>query len=348
MQRNPYTLLFGKEPVQFISRASQSEFIMEAFCEEEANQQVFVVTGVRGSGKTVFMTNLNKKFRQKEEWVVLELNPEKDLLEGLAAKMSSEDNLAKIFKNAKINLSFLGFGVEIGGAAPITDIETAITKMLESLKKKGKKVLITIDEAINNQFMREFVNAYQIFVRQELPVFLLMTGLYENINELQNEKSLTFLYRAPKIELKPLNIKMIAQNYKETFKLDETQALKMAKMTKGYSFAFQVLGYFVWENGGKIEKALPDYRLYLDEYVYEKIWSELSRGDKRIAYGIAESKSGKISEIRSALQIQTNEFNPYRKRLIRKGLLNGDERGYVHFVLPMFEQFVIENYDEEF
>ncbi|MBR3317729.1 MAG: hypothetical protein IKG21_07965 [Atopobiaceae bacterium] len=35
--------------------------------------------------------------------------------------------------------------------------------------------------------MRVFAASFQVFLRQNLPVFLLMTGLYENINELQNE-----------------------------------------------------------------------------------------------------------------------------------------------------------------
>ena len=30
----------------------------------------------------------------------------------------------------------------------------------------------------------------------------------------------------------------------------------MAKITKGYPFAFQVLGYYTFENGGSYEKAL--------------------------------------------------------------------------------------------
>ena len=47
---------------------------------------------------------------------------------------------------------------------------------------------MTIDEAVCNDTMKEFVSLFQIYMRQDLPVFLLMTGLYENIYELQNEK----------------------------------------------------------------------------------------------------------------------------------------------------------------
>ena len=346
MDRNPYTLVFGKEPSQIISRLPQLAEILESFCQEIPSQQVYMITGVRGSGKTVFMTSLSHKLRQKKDWIVVELNPERDLLESLASKLSSENELAKIFQNAKINLSFFGFGLEVSGTAPVTDIETVLTKMFESLKKNGKRVLITIDEVASTPAMRVFASAFQIFIRQDLPVFLLMTGLYENIHTLQNEKSLTFLYRAPKLELEPLNIGAVARNYKKTFHIDELSALKMAKLTRGYSFAFQVLGYFTWENQGQTDAVLEDYRQYLEDYVYEKMWAELSRKDRDVLYGIAKSSAGKISEIRDILNLETNEFNPYRKRLIKKGLINGEERGYVRFVLPLFEQFVLENYQD--
>lgn len=341
---NPYTLVFGKSPEQLISRASQTIEIVEEFTSENPSQQVYMITGVRGSGKTVFMTDITKKIMEHEDWIVVELNPEKDLLTGLLAKLSSEDSLSKIFKNAKINLSFLGFGMEINGVTPIKDEEVALKRIFESLKKHNKKVLITIDEVTNTKTMQVFASAFQIFVRQDLPVFLIMTGLYENINNLQNEKNLTFLYRAPKVELKPLNISSIARNYEKTLGINEEHALKMAKLTKGYSFAFQVLGYFAWRKSPEISEIIDDYRQYLEDYVYEKIWTELSPNDRRLAYGIAMTESGKISEIREFLGIDTNSFNPYRNRLLKKGLITG-ERGYVRFTLPLFEDYVNANYE---
>ena len=144
---------------------------------------------------------------------------------------------------------------------------------------------VLFDEMTNSEYMKVFAGAFQIFVRQELPVFLLGTGLYENIEELQNEKSLTFLYRAPKIQLKPLNNVAIINKYKTIFNISAEQASQMAGLTKGYPFAFQVLGYLKW-----------------------------------------------------------NEFNPYRKRLIRKGIVSGETRGYVYFTLPLFDEYVVANY----
>lgn len=345
MKKNPYSLVFGKNPNQLISRPMQSNLILETFLDDEPSQQIFMITGLRGAGKTVFMTDIAKQIEKEQDWIVVNLSPENNLLESLASKLSSENNLAKIFKNAKINLSFFGFGLEVSGVAPITDIETAITKMLESLKKQKKKLLVTIDEVSSTDTMRKFASAFQIFIRQDLPIFLLMTGLYANISTLQDEKSLTFLYRATKIDLKPLNIKNIASNYKKTIGVSEDIALKMAKLTMGYPFAFQVLGYFMWDNNGKLDDILDEYSQYLEEYVYEKIWSELSNKDREIAYGIAMIDTGKISDIRAFLKLDTNEFNPYRKRLIKRGIINGDVRGYVTFTLPLFDEFVKESYE---
>lgn len=146
--------------------------------------------------------------------MVIELNPATELLPAMLSKLNSDNICAGLIKSAKLDLSFFGFGVSIEGTQPITDAETAIIKILERLKKSGKRLLITIDEMTNSEYMKVFAGAFQIFVRQELPVFLLGTGLYENIEELQNEKSLTFLYRAPKIQLKPLNNAAIINKYK--------------------------------------------------------------------------------------------------------------------------------------
>jgi hypothetical protein len=262
------------------------------------------------------------------------------LLNSFAAELSNRAELLEIFRDAKINLSFLGLGLEIDGVPPITDISVAVTKMLERIAKKGKKVLITIDEVTCNQTMKEFASMFQIFIRRDFPVFLLMTGLYENIYELQNEKTLTFLYRAPKVELRPLNIGMIAQKYKEVFDLPDEEALAMSKETMGYPFAFQVLGYLCWKNNAKYTEVLAQYSQYLEEYVYEKLWSELSAQDKAVLRAMSEASSRKVEAIREKTGKSSGNFSVYRNRLIKKGIVVASEYGYLEFALPRFREFV--------
>lgn len=346
MQSNPYSLMFGKEPIQQIPRQVQSDEVIFAFSETNPSQQIYMISGVRGCGKTVFMTEISNYFRDKKDWITIELNSEGNLLEDFAAKLYNNRSLNKIFKADKLNLSFFGIGLEISGSDPITNIEVALDRMLDNIKKHNKRVLISIDEATAAKQMRLFASAFQIFVRRDYPLFLLMTGLPENIDVLQNVDTLTFLYRAPKIRLKPLNLRNMADNYKSVLSVSDDTALKMARLTRGYSFAFQVLGYYCWENDGDYEKALTALRTYLDEYVYNKIWSELSPLDKRILNAAARAKSRKVEDIRSLLGMASNEFSPYRDRLIRRDLLSGEERGYIKFTLPLFEDYVTDNYEE--
>ena len=342
MDRNPYTLTFGKLPDQMIERISQTEEVVSTFRSNPPVQQTYIITGIRGSGKTVFMSSILKTLSSSDEWIAVELNPERDLLKGLLTKLTSDNALVRIFKSAKINLSFFGLGLEISGEAPITDTEVALSKMLSSLGKKGKKVLIAIDEVTNSRIMREFAHSFQIFLRQNLPVYLLMTGLYDNIYTLQNEKSMTFLYRSPKLHLSPLNTGTMANNYMSNIGVSKNDALEMARITRGYPFAFQLLGYLTCEKNGDFNAALPTFKQSLEEFVYEKIWSELSKTDKDVLVAMAEDGTGQVSSIREKLGYDTNHFNPYRMRLIRKGIIEGETNGHVSFCLPLFDEFVLE------
>ena len=245
---NPFSLSFGKSPLENIDRPVQKTEILDAFLSNPINQQIYMITGIRGSGKTVLMTDVSRRLSKEDDWTVIELNPETDMLHSFAAKLSRVDKFSETFRSAKINLSLLGLGLAIDGGPQIADDETAISRMLDSIRKRGDRVLVAVDEVTNNENIRKFVAAFQIFIRAELPVFLLMTGLFENVDDLQNQKSLTFLYRAPKIQLQPLNIPAIATRYRGMFHMEEENAYKMARLTKGYSFAFQVLGYLTFRS----------------------------------------------------------------------------------------------------
>lgn len=316
---NPFTLSFGKKPLQYVSRISQPQIIIEQFNAPDPSNQIYMITGVRGSGKTVMMTGIINELRAQDEWVVVELNPTRDLLQSLAAKL---------YENTP----------------PITDIENAIELMLNDLQKKNKRLLISIDEVTNSEYMKVFVSAFQIFIRREYPLFLLMTGLYENIHNLQNDKSLTFLYRAPKMILEPLNYTAVRKQYMDIFQLDIEAAGEMARLTKGYPFAFQVLGYLYWEYRDKktLEDILPEYDQYLEEYVYSKIWSEASPKDQEILGVMSQSGQTKVKKIRESIGMTSGQFSIYRERLKNKGILDTRTYGEVSFALPRFAEFIQE------
>ncbi|MCI6004639.1 MAG: ATP-binding protein [Blautia sp.] len=301
-----------------------------------------MITGVRGSGKTVMMTNIAGEMRRNKEWIVLELNPTRDLLQSLAAKIYSLPEMHDRFLKAKLDFSAFGLGVSVENAAPVTDIENVIECMLDQIKKARKRLLITVDEVVKSEYIKVFASSFQILLRQDYPIYLLMTGLYENLYELQNDKSLTFLYRAPKVILEPLNYTAVRKHYQDIFGIDMETASVMTSLTKGYPFAFQVLGYLYWENRAtkSIEEILPEYDQYLEEYVYSKIWSELSEVDKKILETLSTIEDNRVKTIREHLDMKSEQFSVYRERLKRKGVISTKEYGKISMALPRFEEFV--------
>ena len=344
---NPFTITFGKKPKQYIERIMQTKEIIDTFTDEEPSNQVYMLTGVRGCGKTVMMTSISNTLSAEKDWYCIDLNPDRDLLNSLAAKLYALPNMKKLAFKAKLDLSAFGFGVSIEEGYLITDVEDAIARMLEQLRKSKKKVLITIDEVIANEYVKVFAKSFQSFIRADYPIFLIMTGLYENIYELQNDKGLTFLYRAPKVVLSALNFTAVSDSYKKVLKISDDKARELASICKGYSYAFQILGYISYEEKNKsIEDLLPRFDQILAEYVYSKMWSELSGKDKKIIAAIAKENISKIKDIRKACGgMSPNEFSVYRERLTKKGLLDGSTYGELNFTLPRFDHFVNSQYE---
>lgn len=135
MSANPFTLSFWKKPLQYISRLTETNQILENFCAENPSNQIYMITGVRGSGKTVIMTSIASELRKMDNWIVVELNPARDLLQSLAAKIYSIPELHALFVNEKLDFSAFGLGISIENAAPVTDIENALELMLKHIQK---------------------------------------------------------------------------------------------------------------------------------------------------------------------------------------------------------------------
>ena len=168
---NPFTLSFGKKPLQYVSRISQMQEIIDNFNDETPSNQIYMITGVRGSGKTVMMTSIANELRGTEGWIVAELNPTRDLLQSLAGKLYSLPEMHAHFVQARIDLTVLGLNVSLENAVPVTDIESAIALMLDELRKKRKRLLITVDEVTNCDSVRVFASSFQYFYGRSIRFF---------------------------------------------------------------------------------------------------------------------------------------------------------------------------------
>lgn len=346
--QNPFSYTFGIKPREYIINI-QEDIILENFMYADPVERAYMITGVRGSGKTVMLSDLSENLEQAGGWYIIDLNPARDLMQSLAAQLYDKQLIKNDFLKAKLDISFFGLGLEIEGGDRITDIETVIEKMLETASRHHQKVLVTIDEATSSKKMQFFCLTFQRYIRKKLPIYIIMTGLYNKIHNIKNMKDCTFLQRAPYITLEPLDVSAIAIKYKKIFDLKKEAAIALAKMTQGYAFAFQVLGklYFDKRNKESLEDITMEYESELIRYSYRKIWSELSKKDKEFIIAMVELSHGEEVQ-KQDLMDKTGEgsamINRYQSRLKEQGIIYAPQAGTYAFALPRFANFVQEYY----
>ena len=339
---NPFTLTFGKMPRKYISRYENMEDIVSTFTADTPAAHTYMIEGVRGSGKTVLMTGAAEEIVKENGWITIDLNASSDLLHDMAIRLyDSLSKMPKLTENG-FNLSVGNVGIGVGGSRIERDDVSIIVEYLDHLKKKDMRLLITIDEVLPNAGMRRFASQFQIFLRQNYQVFVIMTGLYENISDIQNDPSLTFLLRSPKINLEPLSIRQIINEYRNVFGIDTEEAKKLAYYTDGYAFAFQALGLLMWEyrNSMGMDEILCKLDDLLDDFVYKKIWGGLTQKEKEIIRAMEGDEPVKTSVICERVGCTASTFSKYKDRLEIKGIMESATYGIVKLKLPRFYQVV--------
>ena len=174
-----------------------------------------------------------------------------------------------------------------------------------------------------------------------------MTGLPDLVLNLQNDEKLTFLLRSDKVVVSPLERLDIFSTYQKVFNCSNAIATRLTNMTKGYSYAFQLLGYLLFEytngeipSGDDIKQIEEEYKNNLYNNAYQKIFSELSEMDKEYLYAVCGNH--KLDEIAKMMGRSNVFVAQYRRRAIERNLVAPVKMGYVAFTLPYFEDYLVE------
>ena len=303
--QNPFTTTFSKTPEYTYIHTEKTEEILENFIYDNPSESVYKITGVRGSGKTVILAKVEEELRTNESRYI----------------------------------NWLVFDVN-----PARDILGQIAAMLvkAGFGSQDKKTT-GIDEVSKSEEMVKFASEYGRWLRAGYPVYFVCTGLYENIQELSNVKNLTFFRRAATVKTEPLNMIRMTEMYKSKLDIDSNEAREMAKITKGYAYAFQELGvlYFKKKEDESLEDILPGLKAELFAYSYEKIWEEMTEMDRFLAGLLTEKEEYKREEVLKLMGEKSGSYSMYRDRLIKRGILNS-RQGYISLALPYFGEYIKE------
>ena len=339
---NPFSLEFGVEPHECIERLAEINEIKEDFTSIIPSTHFYAILGPRGCGKSVLLSSIVDSFSSMEGWIAIGLNCKDNMLEQFAAKLYDQAKMQSHFVATEFSFSFSGLTFSIRGKEPVASLSVLLEKMLKTLDRHNQKILLYADDIANNDYVATFAKEFQSLRMKKAPIFFLTTGLYSTFNNLQTSDGLTFLQRARKIYLTPLNYKAIADSYADIFDISFDQAKSLTLLTKGYAFAYQCLGYLLVKEGetSASTNILRKYDYYLSEYVYSKLFLDLTEKERNIAYYLAINGDSDNTKLIEAGLVSDKTISVYKESLSKKGVLDVSTRGMNKLALPRFGEFV--------
>lgn len=353
---DPFTKTPGIAGKAYIDNGVADE-IINNFRDKESAKYIYKIIGLRGSGKSVEYRKVITTLKEKNDWKVYPISAETDdAVKTLISKLSMEKFIdsKKTTTSVSSNTTMGGDIKIVNGSETVTvskDIsdnaeyysdEATLSYMVSLANKKKYKVLVGIDDIAKTPAMVKLLSIIDSMIMEGLQLYLVVTGLAENIEEFTSEKTLSFFKRSDAIEVKPLSKYDIFHMYKKLLEVDDTKAKELEELTGGYAYAYQVLGslYYKKSDDETIEDLIPEYERTLFKDSYDLVWKkQLSRGEKEFIRCICKAKDGKVSEILKLMDKPGN-YSSMRERLIAKHIIDGDERGYIKLRLPRFGRFI--------
>jgi hypothetical protein len=270
------------------------------------------------------------------------------MLQQMAALLSKKGFIKdkKISKSAGLSANILGAGANVQVTSDnqngFFDVGIELDEALKELTQKGNKVLIGIDEVSKTKDMLVFAAEFGKWIREGYSVYLVCTGLYDNIEQVANVNNLTFFRRATTIKMENLNFVRMTEAYKKQLDVNMDEAKELSRLTQGYAYAFQELGILYFKSGKKhsIDEICSDLKSELFAYAYEKIWEELTEEDKELLRLIIDKKDNKREDIISKMK-KPNNYSVYRDRLLKRGIITA-RQAYISLALPFFDEYIKE------
>lgn len=321
---DPFTRTPGVAGKAYIDNGV-ADTIISNFCSPESEKYVYKITGLRGSGKSVEYSKVIRTLKEKKDWLVYPLSATGEAVSTLISRLSMEKFIARSYTD---NDHFYSE-------------EAVLTHMISIANSKGYNVLVGVDDIARTPEMIKLLSMIGSMILEGLQIYLLVTGLSDNIEDFSSEKNLTFFKRADAIEIGALNKYDITYMYEKLLEIDAGKAKEIEALTSGYAYAYQVLGslYFGKKKDESLDDIIPEFERILFRDSYDLIWKSLTAGEKDVVRCIYKTTDGKAEAIKS-LMSNPSTYSVYRDRLIRKHLVDGDTRGYLKIKLPRFDRFI--------
>jgi len=358
MKRNPFTPVFGSEPL-FL--AGREEIVYEVLSGLENGpgdpNRSTIIIGPRGSGKTVLLSKIAGE-AQQIAWISANVTAIEGMLDGIV-EQAIRNGAAFLPQKATAKLVGLGaFGISVRTdpvQQPQKSWRMQMTEILEVLDEHNVGLLITVDE-IDARFkeMAVLVSTYQHFVREKRNVALLMAGLPGKVLQMFSDESISFVRKAFQHRLEKVPLEDVKSTMKKTIEVSQrsidAKALEAAaSFTDGFPFLIQLVGYHIWKQNPEtkkisvadVEEGLKSSEEAMDRMILETTMLELSDLDAAFLKAMAQDDAASLmSDIVRRMGVPSAKAGQYRLRLINQGVIEPYGRGRVQFSLPLLKGYI--------
>ena len=238
--RNPFKPTAGKMPPVLVGR----EKVIDDFVEGLANGtgapgRLMRITGPRGSGKTVLLSELAGIARE-QGWRVVNVSGSDELLASLTRRLKKE----VAFGEAELKVGVPFASVELNRkAATDEDLDSLLEDAVRTMTRQGKGLLVTIDEVqgASHDDICKIATTVQFMIRDELDIALVFAGITTGVMDILNGKAMTFLRRAKPEELDAIPLDEVAKALRKTiedsgFTIEKEALEAAARATAGLAY----------------------------------------------------------------------------------------------------------------
>ncbi|MCI7730884.1 AAA family ATPase [Enorma burkinafasonensis] len=358
---NPFKPTAGAEPPVLAGRdAVLSDF--EIGLEEGvgAPGRLMRITGPRGSGKTVLLTELGDIARQ-HGWRVVDVTAAGHLPELICRRLEKEK---RADYSVELDLKVIKARAQKDDSLKTEDIYEVLERVVGKLTEKGYGLLVTVDEIQDASIedVREVAVAIQHLIRERRNIAFVFAGLTAGVMNLLGEDGPTFLRRAYPEELDTIPVDEVEAALGATFEksevlIGEEELSLAAHSTAGYAYLIQLVGYYVWRAAqvragaeldaitmGDVEKGVVAARREFERTVLETAIAHLPKRAMEYLLAMAEDKlASSTGEIANRLGVFASSLSTTRKLLVSRQVIESTARGYVGFSIPFMREYLVEN-----
>lgn len=361
MGREIFSPAFGNRPSYLVGRDQLLDRLLTGLSSTPGSRDRSVVMlGQRGSGKTVLLWELAELATKHGYVVAAPTVASEGMTERIVEKVQEAgERLIAPRPGARVSsgsFGALGFTVGLEFSREVQETKSfqfKLTQLVRRLNAHGHGILILIDELqANSPEVRQLVTVYQEMIGEGLDVALVLAGLPGAVSATLNDRVLTFLNRASKVELGPLATSDVQSFYERAFaelgvRIGGDRVRGLARATQGSPYLLQLLGYNIslrLPDGGDLTDEIMRNAICAAEDDFESdvcgtTLAALSGQDIAFLQAMArDNGSSRMSDIAGRMKQSPDYAQKYRKRLIDAGVISAAGHGYVTFAIPYMRE----------